>query len=229
VNSAARRIRTDDLTARARIRDAAITRFAADGFDVGVRVIAADANVSPGLVMHHFGSKDGLRQECDQHVLALIHEARTVAMGSPDQWPSIMGLAGDPHYAWLATYLLRSLQAGGAFARRILADLIIETRDNLELGVASGMIKPAHDPDGRADLLTRMSLGYLLLDYAVQPAPPEDLTQWILDMTRRSLLAGLEVFTEGLFVDSRVLDEHLAQSASTDQSPGPDRPVEVTE
>jgi AcrR family transcriptional regulator len=49
-----------DLTARARIRDAAIRRFGSDGFGASVRAIAADAAVSPGLVMHHFGSKEGL-------------------------------------------------------------------------------------------------------------------------------------------------------------------------
>ena len=50
-----------DLTARARIRDAAIECFARQGFAVSVRAIAAHAGVSPGLVIHHFGSKAGLR------------------------------------------------------------------------------------------------------------------------------------------------------------------------
>jgi AcrR family transcriptional regulator len=61
-----------DLTARARIRDAAINRFAVEGFGASVRSIASDAGVSAGLVMHHFGSKDKLRAECDAHLLATI-------------------------------------------------------------------------------------------------------------------------------------------------------------
>ncbi|WP_329603806.1 helix-turn-helix domain-containing protein, partial [Nocardia seriolae] len=48
---------TDDLTTRARIRDAAITVFGEQGFGVGVRAIAAAAGVSPGLVNHHFGDR----------------------------------------------------------------------------------------------------------------------------------------------------------------------------
>src|SRR3712207_8086528 len=58
----------DDLTGRARIRDAAIRRFAVDGFGTSVRAIAADAGVSPGLVIHHFGSKE---QRSEEHTSEL--------------------------------------------------------------------------------------------------------------------------------------------------------------
>ena len=79
---------SDDLTARARIRDAAIRRFGADGFGASVRAIAAEAGVSPGLVIHHFGSKDALRASCDEHVLRVIREAETDAFtqSAPADW-----------------------------------------------------------------------------------------------------------------------------------------------
>src|SRR5664279_5452524 len=55
-----------DLTARANIRNAALRLFAERGHDaVTVREIATAAGVSPGLVLHHFGSKDGLRAAVD--------------------------------------------------------------------------------------------------------------------------------------------------------------------
>ncbi|GAA4843077.1 transcriptional regulator RaaS [Luteimicrobium xylanilyticum] len=209
----------DDLTARARIRDAAITRFATDGFGVGLRSIAADADVSPGLVIHHFRSKDGLRRACDEHVLAQIHDARAEALVAADPAVSILRLAGDTHYAWLATYLLRSLQAGGDLARRFVADLVDETRTNLDDGVAAGSIRPSRDPDGRAEMLTGMSLGYLLLAYSLEPEPPTDLAAWVLGMQARGTLAGLEVFTEGLFTDRRFLDGYLAQQPTTTPTP----------
>ncbi|MCL1801575.1 MAG: TetR family transcriptional regulator [Promicromonosporaceae bacterium] len=69
-----------DLTTRARIRDAAITRFAKDGFGASIRTIADDAHVSPGLVIHHFGSKDQLREECDHHILGEALNIKISAM-----------------------------------------------------------------------------------------------------------------------------------------------------
>ena len=54
---------SSDLTAKARIRDRALLLFAERGPDrVTVRDVAVAADVSPGLVMHHFGSKAGLRE-----------------------------------------------------------------------------------------------------------------------------------------------------------------------
>jgi TetR/AcrR family transcriptional regulator, regulator of cefoperazone and chloramphenicol sensitivity len=63
----------DDRTARAVIRDEALRLFADRGPQgVTVRQLAAAAGVSPGLVLHHFGSKEGLRQAVDDHVLSLF-------------------------------------------------------------------------------------------------------------------------------------------------------------
>src|SRR5689334_166863 len=60
---------SSDLTAKARIRDQALLLFAERGPDtVTVRDVASAAEVSPGLVMHHFGSKAGLREAVDEHV-----------------------------------------------------------------------------------------------------------------------------------------------------------------
>src|SRR5699024_11120142 len=72
---------TDDLHTKARIRNAAIDCFSRDGFDVGIRQIAEVAGVSPGLVAHHFGSKAGLRAECDSHFLAIMLNAKLETVG----------------------------------------------------------------------------------------------------------------------------------------------------
>ena len=47
-----------------------------------MRAVAAEAGVSPALVIHHFGSKDALRAACDEHVLRVIREAETEAFAS---------------------------------------------------------------------------------------------------------------------------------------------------
>jgi AcrR family transcriptional regulator len=62
-----------DLTGKARIHDAAIAHFAGHGFAAAsLRGIAEAANVSAGLVRHHFGSKDGLRQACGAYALEFL-------------------------------------------------------------------------------------------------------------------------------------------------------------
>jgi AcrR family transcriptional regulator len=99
----------EDRTARARIRDAAVHTFGTAGFDAPVRAVAAAAGVSPALVIHHFGSKDGLRAACDEHVLRVIREAETDAFAGPG------GMLTQPADARLRP---RSPAAPGARCRR---------------------------------------------------------------------------------------------------------------
>lgn len=63
----------EDLTAKARIRNAALALYARFGEDAtSMRAIAHEAGVTGGLVVHHFGSKDGLRDAVEQHVVELF-------------------------------------------------------------------------------------------------------------------------------------------------------------
>lgn len=65
-----------DLTARARIRNTALTRFANTGVEgASMRRIAADAGVTVGLVVHHFGTKERLREEVETYVVDQFAEA----------------------------------------------------------------------------------------------------------------------------------------------------------
>jgi AcrR family transcriptional regulator len=58
----------EDLTARARIRDAALAQFAERGYTgATIKGIAEAAGVSIGLVQHHFGTKEDLRRACDAY------------------------------------------------------------------------------------------------------------------------------------------------------------------
>jgi len=64
-----------DLTARARIRNAALELHARQGADhTTIRQVAELAGVTHGLVRHHFGSKAGLRQAVVDHILERLNE-----------------------------------------------------------------------------------------------------------------------------------------------------------
>ena len=63
--------RPADLNTYARIRNAALEGFAANGVaSTSIRDVAAAAGVSPGLVQHHFGTKAGLRDAVNDFVVA---------------------------------------------------------------------------------------------------------------------------------------------------------------
>lgn len=67
------RMRDDDLTARARIRYAALDLYATHGEDgVSMRRVAAEVGVTIGLIQHHFGTKEGLRRAVDDLVIDQI-------------------------------------------------------------------------------------------------------------------------------------------------------------
>ncbi len=162
--AASRAAPDDDRTARARIRDAAIARFGADGVAAtSLRSVAADAGVSPALVVHHYGSKEALRLACDRHVAATIRERKSAAMGAGPGLDlfAVLRESEDsrPLMRYVARVLVESTPQVDALVDEIVEDAVAYTEE----GVRSGMLKPSHDPRGRATLLTLWSLGALVL------------------------------------------------------------------
>lgn len=75
-----------DLTARSRIRQAALELYAEYGEDrVSMRKVAADVGVTIGLIQHHFGTKEGLRRAVDGIVVDRVVQALATVdhSGSP--------------------------------------------------------------------------------------------------------------------------------------------------
>src|SRR5437588_6121310 len=143
-------MRSADLTAAARIRDAAVAQFGEHGFGVGVRAIADAAGVSAGLVIHHFGSKEGLHKACDDYVAEEIRSSKSEAMKSNDPATWFAQMAEIESYAPMMVYLVRSMQSGGELATMLWRRMIDNAEEYLEEGVRAGTIKPSHDPRARA-------------------------------------------------------------------------------
>ena len=88
------RAMNEDLTAKARIRNAALDLFAQYGEDrVSMRAIAAEAGVTLGLVQHHFKTKAGVRHAVDQ--LVVDYFARAIADVPADGNPGQLASARD--------------------------------------------------------------------------------------------------------------------------------------
>lgn len=88
------RASNDDLTAKARIRNAALDLYARDGEErTSLRAVAAAAGVTLGLVQHHFKTKAGLRHAVDQ--LVVEYFAQTVTAVPTDGTPQDVVSARD--------------------------------------------------------------------------------------------------------------------------------------
>ncbi|WP_284980260.1 TetR family transcriptional regulator [Arthrobacter sp. fls2-241-R2A-200] len=207
----------EDLTTRARIRDAAIALFGRDGFSrATVRAVAADAGVSPGLVIHHFGSKEGLRQACDQHVLA-----QTASQGKEKADPSstrhlIQDYLNHPgQYADEIAYIRRSLgdesDAGNAFFDAV----VDQTQGIIEAGIEAGTIRDFEDVRSTAVIIASNSLAMLVLGRHLSRAlgtdsgPGTDASETggiSPDLLRQLTLPALDIYTHGFYADARFLD-----------------------
>jgi len=202
-------MRSADLTASARIRDAAIEQFGQQGFDVGLRAIAEAAGVSAALVIHHFGSKDGLRKACDDYIADEIRSGKSEAMRSTDPATWFAQMAEIESYAPLMAYLMRSMQTGGDLAKTLWQKMIDDAEAYLDDGVRTGLLKPSRDPAARAKYLSITGGGGFLL-YVQMHENPTDLRAVLRDYAREMVLPALEIYTEGLMADRTMYDAFLA-------------------
>lgn len=196
-----------DLTTRARIRNAAIHRFGQEGFDASLRTLAADAGVSPALVIHHFGSKEGLRAACDEHVRQIVAEHRLGAVRSGDAADLLGVMADIAEYAPMALYVVASLATGGPFARDFLDALIADAVAYIEVGVSQGLIRPSADAHARARYLTYSNVGALILHYELNRRPGEvlDVARLFSALNEIVTIPAVELLSEGFFTDDRYL------------------------
>ncbi|MGC7101249.1 TetR/AcrR family transcriptional regulator [Amycolatopsis lurida] len=114
----------EDLTARTRIRDAALAQFAEHGAKgATMRGIADSAGVSLGLVQHHFGTKKALLEACDEAVTEafrrrLVRSATTGSLGEPGFLAGLFESSGP-----LLRYLARTLADGSSAAANVFGQL----------------------------------------------------------------------------------------------------------
>ncbi|GAA1458756.1 TetR family transcriptional regulator [Nocardiopsis exhalans] len=200
----------EDLTARARIRDAAVECFGEKGFGVTVRVIADRASVSPGLVIHHFGSKAKLRQTCDEYVRQVIYEAKKESLSHPGADGMVRSLRAADQYSGLLAYLFRAMQEGGELSRHLYEAMVADVQSYLDVGVREGTIRPSRDPAKRARWLAANGFGSLLVLVTMQQDQENpDFGQVLHEWEQQYILPALEVYTEGLFADRTMLDAYL--------------------
>jgi AcrR family transcriptional regulator len=210
---------TEDRTTAARIRDAAITEFAANGVDgTSIRTIAATAGVSPGLVIHHFGSKDELRVACDEYVAGIIRDVKGSAMasgGAFDVTAAFRTVGEIP----AARYLARTLVDGSRHVADLVDEIVHDAAKYVATGVETGMIKPSDHEWGRAAILTIWSLGALVLHEHLERLIGVDITaDFSTDPKQVAAYMApiLEIYGQGFLTDTTV---QLMRAAFIDGPP----------
>ena len=188
---------SDDLTARARIRDAALALFAERGIGPAtIRDIAEAAGVSSGLLRHHFGSKEGLRDACDEYAMARIAVLREQMLhGGALADPTFIG-AIHPEAMALQSYLIRSMQDGSPTAA-LMFDRMVDVGEEWLAGTD---IKSA-DPRAYSAVLVAMKMGMFLMTDQIGRAIGADLTA--PSGHSRMLLAAVEIFGQPLLTQEQ--------------------------
>lgn len=162
-----RSVSEEDLTARARIRNAALAMLSERGIKgTTIRGVAEAAGVSPALVQHHFGSKEKLREACDDYVMDYIRGATTAAvddknLGNPEFLSSTYETAPP-----IMAYLGRALVDGSPAAAAMFDEIVDITEEYLK----QHSEKPLGDCRAQAAVFTAMKLGVTVLQSHVARA-----------------------------------------------------------
>lgn len=194
-----------DLTAKARIRHAALEFFGRDGFaKTSVRSVAAAAGVSPALVIHHFASKDGLRRACDRHVIDEF-----IGRNDELRGPDLVGtmsrwLVDSDTYRPAFDYLSRMIVEGSEAGDSLFDDLVASTEKMLVAGIEHGEMNQTSDVHMMAVLVAVYGLVPLVLERHMGRALGTAGLNG--DAIKRMTVPALELFTNGLYKSGAYLD-----------------------
>jgi TetR/AcrR family transcriptional regulator, regulator of cefoperazone and chloramphenicol sensitivity len=196
---------SDDLTARARIRDAAIVAFSRDGFDAAsLRGIAREAGVSAALIVHHFGDKNALRDECDTYVVSVFIDEDHGVIDAPTQDRIRAAMHDIDRYGPYIDYLARMLVDGSPAADRLFDSILEGTRAVLDGQRDAGMLEPMSDPEMTTLLVTLIGLGPLVMRAQLARVLGSD--QLSAAGLRRLTLPTMELLTHGVYATTALLD-----------------------
>jgi AcrR family transcriptional regulator len=203
----------EDLTARARIREAALEHFAEEGYErATIRSIAHTAGVSPGLLRHHYGSKDALRKACDDYVFDMLHRLNAQLLEDP-------GAAADTQQASkrFGRYVARALSDGSPTVGGLFDEMVTMSERWLARADEARADPPAIDRRIRAALVTAMKVGIPLLHDHVSRALGTDMFE--PEGERLVALALLDIYSH------KLLDEEAVSAAEVGYAAGTKRKI----
>ncbi len=162
------------------MRDAAVELVARSGPDaLTARAVASRAGVSPGSVINNFGSMDGLRQACDEYVVAVIRAEKERAMAAGASFDAVGALRDSAQGSMpLVGYLAAVLHEDSPAVAHLVDSMVEDAEGYIAAGVESGMLTPTDDPRGRAVVMTLSGLGSLVMHRHLNRLLGVDLTAY---------------------------------------------------
>lgn len=214
-----------DRTARARIRDAAIERFASQGFSAtSLKDVAADAGVSTSLVLHHFGSKDDLRAACDNHVASLVRHQKSAGMAAGPGADPFETLRGAYEGTSIFRYVARALAEGSPHLDDLVDTMVEDALVYMADGVERGVLRPVENLREQVVVLSVWQLGALAMNHHLKRLLGIDLVDGTADSLVRWAELSSRILAKGV-INEEVYDELTAGTKvgqrSSDTSPDP--------
>jgi AcrR family transcriptional regulator len=195
---------TSELTAEARIRRSALRLFAERGYQATtVRAIAGDAGVSPGLILHHYRSKEGLHDAVSDEVVAIIlrfvddHMSSDAPISEQFEAPEASFRALFTTRPELGAYIRRLFFEGSEAGVLILRQFMLISRKLSAAFEERGWMREVPDPEMRDLQLIVLEMGPVLfypLLAAYFETPP--LTE---EVHGRWVASEFDLFMRGLF------------------------------
>ena len=191
----------EDLSSRARLRDAAVRLFAERGVaGTSVRDIAEAAGVTAGLITHHFGSKERLKAAVDELMVEVFTAPLTAHSDRSSPTPEAVGealaqsMAAHPD---LRAYLRRWFLENDPASAEVFDRFVGLLRDLLAEMHAAGTLRADLDLDWAPLQVLFLHFGPPLLGPAVERIL--NIDSYADDVIRRRSRAHLELLSRGFF------------------------------
>lgn len=194
-----------DDDSRARVLDAAVAYYAAEGFShPALDSIARAADLSTDDMVALFRDEAALRHACDEFVLqALVewaHEKATLE-GMNEVMRSYMADPGA--YQAQIGYLGRVVAENTPAAPRFMDVLVNESESIIRAGILDGTMRPSEDPRALAVLLATTVVGMVAITPHIERVLGVPASQQ--QMLLRLAVPALELYTHGLYTDDSYL------------------------
>ena len=172
--------------------------FSGKGFNsVSIREITSAAGVSPGLLIHHFKSKEAFIKACIDEVfgevLSFKTEPNPLDMNTQlNKWKS------NPEFYKTPLKFFKAVMSSNSEYSKQLFELILDgSRKVLEDGVKNGLVKKPSDLEMTNLVLAVNSLGNILLSDYIRDQLGGEFTD--PEYAQGFMQANLEIYTNGVY------------------------------